>query len=50
MGVVSRPTDLRRLGVRGIATLSIVAVLVATLACTGGSDDATRLPQAPTPH
>ena len=34
-----RPTDLRRLGVRGIATLSIVAVVVACLACTGGSDD-----------
>ena len=39
MGVVPRPTDLRRLGVRGLAALSIVAVLVATLACTGGSDD-----------
>ena len=40
MGVVSRPTALRLLGVRGIATLSIVAVLFVFLACTGGSDDA----------
>ena len=40
MGVVPRPTDLRRLGVRGIATLSVVAVLFVFLACTGGSDDA----------
>ena len=39
MGVVPRPTALRQLGVRGLAALSIVAVLAATLACTGGSDD-----------
>ena len=40
MGVVPRPTALRQFGVRGIATLSIVAVLFVFLACTGGSDDA----------
>ena len=37
---MSRPTALYRLRVRGIATLSIVAVLVAFVACTGGPDDA----------
>ncbi len=39
MGVVSRPTALCQLGVRGLATLAIVAVLLAFAACTGGSDD-----------
>ncbi len=47
MGVVSRPTALYRLRVRGIATLSIVAVLLATLACTGGSDDGDPAPPDP---
>ena len=49
MGVVSRPTALRQLRVRGIATLSIVVVLVATLACTGGSDDGDPAPPDPDP-
>ena len=49
MGVVPRPTALRQLRVRGIATLSIVAVLVATLACTGGPDDADPAPPGPDP-